>query len=455
MVIGTFSNICMAADLLIVKDSCSFSKRFSGRTAAWQFKILKEVGQEVIVKVNANFSHNKVVSSSLGIEVAGRSDPGSSNRMFAGGNGGTDSRSIKVHSSLNEAFVRFDFVSSPYPGSFGGYQAGWSANVSFTVKVEYSAGGGTGSGGTGGGAQAPITVRPALGSAAYTFTQYKGFGLNREYTVRNLVGGKNGKVTLKKIGKGKLPSGMKLKYDKKTGKVILSGAPQKAGKYEYVVRIDEKVGKKAVQGVETKFSFTINDMGNLSSSHTDYNPAVGKVMKTDIPVFGATSGNFAGLLNVSVTKQNKISAKIKGVSAKSLSFSGTWQSVEKGVLSTTLVARTGETLYLMLKRNGNLCASLSNLRGIHGTTVASTAWGIAGVSGDYAKYVGVYTFMTNDGDKLTLKISKKGKISYKAERNKLIRGTAQLLLNAYSDGSAQAFLVKSSSKISYAYRVKF
>ncbi len=292
----------------------------------------------------------------------------------------------------------------------------------------------------------PADSLPSLGQKVYEFNPYKYFGVAGEYEIQNLKGGR---VTLKKIGKSKLPSGVRLKYDKKTGKILLSGAPSKAGEYEYTFRIDEKVGRETIQGVETTFRFIVKDTKELMQ----LNPAVGKKIKTDVPIF-AKDGLLVGLLNVSISTKNAVSAKIKGVSKKSLSFKGNWQDVNEGELCAILTSKAGEELELVLKEDGNLCAYLLNLTGKYGNELASSDWGVTAVATDYSKYEGERIVETEDGDLVTLKISKKGKVSYKGVENKSIKGSTQLLLNAYEDGAAQVCLLKTTGKTPYAYVIK-
>ncbi len=323
-------------------------------------------------------------------------------------------------------------------------------------------GGGSGTGEIGpttpeapGGVSLPSDTAPTLSKVKYTFETYKGFGVENEYEIFNLQGGK---VSLKKIGKSKLPSGVRLKYDKKTGKVVLSGSPSKAGTFEYTFRVDEKVGRETREGFETTFKFVVKDMKQVSQSDPDYNPAAGKKVKTDIPIF-AKDGTLAGLLNVSISTKNAISAKIKGVSKKSLSFKGKWQKVVDGELCAIMAIKLGEELELVLKKDGNLCAYLSNITGAYGAELVSTEQGVAAVAtdADFAKYVTdkggkVVEVDTSNGPvQVELKITKKGKVTYKSPTDKSIKGSAQVLLNAYKDGAAQVCLIKTTGKTSYAY----
>ncbi len=296
---------------------------------------------------------------------------------------------------------------------------------------------------------------PRLGRQVYTFELYRGFGVSGEYDVYNLQGGAS-RVSLKKIGRGRLPSGVKLKYDKKTGKVLLSGSPTKAGYYEYVMRINERVGRVTRQGVETMFRFFVADPALLLPGDDDYNPVVGRKVTTTIPVFTTDKSGLAGLLTVSISTRNAISARIKGVTRRSLSFRGGWQEIEKGVLRTTLVTRTGESLTLILLKNGNICAILDDLTGgLYGSELASTDWGVAAIPGDYTKYLPLTTATAETGEMFTVKVSAKGKVSYKSTTDRSVRGTAQILLNAYEDdGAAQLCLVKTTGRNPYKYVIK-
>ncbi len=293
---------------------------------------------------------------------------------------------------------------------------------------------------------------PSLEESEYSFKKYKGFSLNEEYEIQNLQGGK---VTLKKIGKGKLPSGVKLKYDKKTGKVVLSGAPSKAGTFEYVIRIDEKVGRETREGVETTFKFEVEDMGDLLSSHPDYNAAAGKKMTASIPLFSEyREESLEGLLSVSISAKGSITAKFKDVFKKTYSFKGSWQDVENGELSAVLTTKTGLALTIWLSPDGSLSAYLEDQKNDLG--LAYTAYGVNALATDFSEYEGEHVVYTDDNEAIDLKINKKGKVSYKSTTNRAIKGTTQLILaNDFEGGViAQVCLMKTSGKTSYAYVVE-
>ncbi len=346
------------------------------------------------------------------------------------------------------------------PQHLAGYANQLAFGTSARVVIGSNVGGGAvgGSGGGGGNSGSmPDTEQPCLKQENFTFETYKDFGVENEYEIFNLQGGK---VSLKKVD-GKLPSGVRLKYDKKTDKVVLSGSPSKAGTFEYVFRIDEKVGRETREGFETTFRFVVKDMKQVSPSDPGYNPAAGKKVKTDVPIF-AKDGTLVGLLSVSISTKNVISAKIKGASSRALSFKGKWQEVVDGDLCAIMTTKSGEELELVLKKDGNLCAYLSNINGAYGSELASTEQGVAAVAtdADFAQYVTdkagriVEVDTPNGPVQVELKITKKGKVTYKSPTDKSIKGSAQVLLNAYEDGAAQICLVKTTGKTPYAYVIR-
>ncbi len=307
----------------------------------------------------------------------------------------------------------------------------------------------------------PSDVDVCLDQADYTFETYKDFEISQEFDVHNLLGGRSSRVSIKRLSRNSLLSGVRLKYDKKTGKLLLSRTASKAGTFTYTFRLDERIGRVKREGVETTFTFIVKDMRKLTSDDPDYNPAAGKTIKTDIPMF-ATDGGFAGLLNVSISTRNSISAKIQGVSKRTLSFRGKWQENVEGELSAILTARKGEELELVLKKDGNLCAYLSNVTGEYGSEFASTEQGVAAVAtkDDYAKYVTdrdglLVDIETPDGtEQVILKINKNGRVTYKSLTNRFVRGSAQVLLNAGENGEAHVYLIKTIGRTQYMYLIQ-
>jgi hypothetical protein len=72
------------------------------------------------------------------------------------------------------------------------------------------------------------TDEPVFDSLVYSVEGYKRFAGEQLFGIFNVS--ENGRVTLKR-GEGKLPSGVSLKYDAQSGKVVLSGSPSKPGQY--------------------------------------------------------------------------------------------------------------------------------------------------------------------------------------------------------------------------------
>lgn len=298
----------------------------------------------------------------------------------------------------------------------------------------------------------PSPDMPCLGRTEYVFELFAGFGLGEEYEIHNQQAMT---VALKKVGKGKLPTGVKLKYDKKSGKVLLSGAPTKAGEYVYMVRLEEKVGREKRTGPDAEFKFVVRDISKLSPGDRDFNPSAGKKIKLALPMFTG-GGGYAGLLNVSVSAKGAITASIKGVAKRTLSFKGNWQYVDDGDMGARLAAKTGEILDVVLGRDGNLRAVVSNLTGAFGSSLSTSGRGAmaTAAAADYAPYVGEREVASDDDTVFTLKISKTGKASFKCASNKSLKGTAQLLLNAYDDGSAQLCIAKTVGKQVFSFILK-
>ncbi len=320
--------------------------------------------------------------------------------------------------------------------------------------------------------------KPILDSDEYLERCYLNFEVNKSYVVNNLVG--DGRVTLKRVSGG-LPSGVRVKYDKDTRSVVFSGKARKAGRYDYSFTITERRGKESATGLEIKFVIEVVDPAELKPSDSEYNANVGKSINCDLPIYASmgTSKVLAGMLDLSISSQNRISAKFKGASSSSVSFSGYWQEFDNGVAEAEITSRRGQKLTLQLSSDGRLYAKLENVSTDFGSKLESPSEGVSVAAYDnYESYSGYYTVtlpVATSGlvagqetcplgtGYLVLKMNtssfnRSGRVNYagKYADGSNLSGSAYLVPNAYADGSARLCIFKRSSKnmISLVLKVK-
>lgn len=194
---------------------------------------------------------------------------------------------------------------------------------------------------------------PSFSKLEYTIDGFKNFAGEDILEVFNIS--EKGSVSLKRKS-GKLPSGLSLKYDKKLGKVVLSGTPKTPGTYTvtYTITQNRKTGLPAT------ITIVVDDPA------ID-NPFVGVKRDADIPLYAEVGGGekvLAGHLNVSISSANKIRAKYYGTESKTVSFSGQWDRFDKTDSSAYAYIETkkGEVLNLRLTSDGTL--EVINLAGV-------------------------------------------------------------------------------------------
>jgi len=210
-------------------------------------------------------------------------------------------------------------------------------------------------------------------------------------------------------------------------------------------------------GPDTTFSFRVSVTAIESESAPisdftprqlkDMNPKLYTRRTANIPMFEnvALGGKrLAGMLSVSITAANKISAKFKD--AKTTSFSGAWQEISPstGVVTAELLNRNGAELNLTMDAAGTIEANYSSKDGL-------VAAGRAGI-GDMSAYVGRYTVTLVDTEEscgtgyLTVNVSKNGKASVSGVMPDGTTVSASAELSANGDATAMIPVYSSSRK---------
>ena len=232
------------------------------------------------------------------------------------------------------------------------------------------------------------TDAPCFGQMTYDVSAYTMFTPTNSFALIGLVSADTQVVVSRIPGSAPLPSGLTLKYDKKSGAILLSGVPKKTGTYEFTCVVSSRRYGKKVTGFETTFRFTITDSSKI-------NPKLGVKRSNQIMTLFATDDEgyrlAAGTLSFASTSQGSLSAKYIGTEGRTVSFAGKWQTLDtNGTATATLVSKDC-VLYASMETSGRLSTVLSLPDGYncHGNTFSAEAdWPETGV---FDKLKGYYT----------------------------------------------------------------
>lgn len=168
----------------------------------------------------------------------------------------------------------------------------------------------------------------------------------------------DGALKIKKTS-GSLPSGIKAKFHTDAAdnpRIVFSGIPAKAGTFTAVYQ----VSKGTVKGLSVMVTVTVADPAvKAAGADSALNPSIAKTRTlTDIPV--VTTNRMVGLLNVTIPRTGKVSAKYRSLDYGTVSFSSTsWSGCdEDGTLTASLVGKSsnvkGEEFYLSVNSDGTV-----------------------------------------------------------------------------------------------------
>lgn len=198
------------------------------------------------------------------------------------------------------------------------------------------------------------TTDPVLTRTAYDETAYLLFDGKISLDVYNVSDPDDVKLNVSKEF-GKMPSGMKIKYDKVTGKVVISGIPKKVGDSTVAVSLTESRVEGKVTGEKTVIRLTVKDP-------QEKNRFVNvKRVKRTYPVYSPVDGGkvLAGTLDISISARNKIAAKYLGTTSKTLQFTGYWSGFDDTTgTATALLEKSGVVLSLSMDAGGTIFAEL-------------------------------------------------------------------------------------------------
>lgn len=152
----------------------------------------------------------------------------------------------------------------------------------------------------------------------------------------------DGALKIKKTS-GSLPSGIKAKFHTDAAdnpRIVFSGIPAKAGTFTAVYQ----VSKGTVKGLSVMVTVTVADPAvRAEGADSALNPSIAKTRTfTDIPVVDVTTNRMVGLLNVTIPRTGKVSAKYRSLDYGAVSFSSaSWSGCDAdGTLTATLVGKS-------------------------------------------------------------------------------------------------------------------
>ena len=234
------------------------------------------------------------------------------------------------------------------------------------------------------------TDAPCLERETYDVSTYATFAAEARFALLNVRPGDTQVTISRAASSDALPAGLKVAYDKKTGEIVLSGIPKKAGTYTFVCTVSARRGGKKLTGFETTITITVADPAAA-------NPCVAEKRPAQLLALFAVDGDgrrfAAGTVNVAVTAKGAISAKYSGTEGKAIAFSGNWQDLDEyGAARATLNAK-GATLGLAMAVDGSLTLELDLPEGYSCFDVgygfeACADWPSAGV---FDAFKGYYT----------------------------------------------------------------
>lgn len=200
------------------------------------------------------------------------------------------------------------------------------------------------------------TNKPTTEQGEYDVTLYTGFNAasGLDTTLYNTNPGDNVVV---KVLSGRLPAGVKVVFDAKTGNVTFKGTATKAGSYSAVVAFEDKTTGTGL-GAEVALSITVADPSAT-------NPYMSRATTMTLPLFTAAadgkSYEMVGAMTLDLKANNKITAKYATkAGVRNITFTGKWDAMENGTAVTALETRKGEKLELSLAADGTLSAEVTD-----------------------------------------------------------------------------------------------
>lgn len=254
------------------------------------------------------------------------------------------------------------------------------------------------------------TDKATLGQTEYKLCLYTGFGASFVDGAQEVY---NNEGSVKIVLDRKLPSGLRLVYDKKASTVNFSGSAKSVSSAQLQLALKDKrgVGDAIALNIEVIDPATLNEW-------------VVKPFKVTVPLFAKNV--MVGFAEVSQTKKGKLTVKCANLKdMKKASFSGLWSSLDEENGAVMVLNKRNNEVVMRLSAKGEL------------TVVYGGGEGTVQVcEGDYEEYDGAYSVALVDEQLLGAAMSltvKKGKARYqvtlsdgkKLSGNSLLAGMAQ------------------------------
>ncbi|MBQ2624926.1 MAG: hypothetical protein IJG18_07515 [Kiritimatiellae bacterium] len=312
---------------------------------------------------------------------------------------------------------------------------------------------------------------PAFDSLEEGATLYRYAEFAASYPV---VGAAEGaKLTFTKLS-GTLPAGLKVAADGQA--MSVSGIPSaKPGTYVAVYQVSQKVGTKTTPGLTIELEYEIVDPTDASAGGTAYNEAVASVNSRTIKdiamialnkdIDAADTNRLAGLLQVTIPKTGKLSAKLAcsdGTVAFSAKGWSEFNEVSRSLVADLTSNKAGYSMTLVAENDGPVTVSVTTPTGVQLSGITKgKVWSKTNPASDWMGYYTIQLINNSVSESsegvaprgngyLTLKMNtaaavNSGKVTW---AGMLPNGTAvsgSVVLNADDECGAQVFVYKRSS----------
>lgn len=312
---------------------------------------------------------------------------------------------------------------------------------------------------------------PAFDSLEEGATLYRYAEFAASYPV---VGAAEGaKLTFTKLS-GTLPAGLKVAADGQA--MSVSGIPSaKPGTYVAVYQVSQKVGTKTTPGLTIELTYEIVDPTDASAGGTAYNEAVASVNSRTIKdiamialnkdIDAADTNRLAGLLQVTIPKTGKLSAKLAcsdGTVAFSAKGWSEFNEVTRSLVAELTSNKADYSMTLVAENDGPVTVSVTTPTGVQLSGITKgKVWSKTNPASDWMGYYTIQLINNSVSESsegvaprgngyLTLKMNtasavNSGKVTW---AGMLPNGTAvsgSVVLNADDECGAQVFIYKRSS----------
>ena len=312
---------------------------------------------------------------------------------------------------------------------------------------------------------------PAFDSLEEGATLYRYAEFAASYPV---VGAAEGaKLTFTKLS-GTLPAGLKVAADGQA--MSVSGIPSaKPGTYVAVYQVSQKVGTKTTPGLTIELEYEIVDPTDASAGGTAYNEAVTAVNSRTIKdiamialnkdIDAADTNRLAGLLQVTIPKTGKLSAKLAcsdGTVAFSAKGWSEFNEVSRSLVADLTSNKAGYSMTLVAENDGPVTVSVTTPTGVQLSGITKgKVWSKTNPASDWMGYYTIQLLSASVSEPiegvaprgngyLTLKMNtasavNSGTVTWAGMLPNGTSVSGSVVLNADDECGAQVFVYKRSS----------